>query len=97
MAGLSWMARILLISSLSLLLFNSFAIDKWARALPVTQLTGRIVDAAAAWHAAMDRIDFNLPLETGRIAWHWVKDLQWPSGDEPSPQNQDTPETPPPA
>ena len=76
-AGLGWTTRIFIVSSLLLALFNSFAIDKWARALPVTAQSGQIVDAAAAWHAAMDRIDFNLPLETGRSAWHWVKALQW--------------------
>ena len=79
--GLGWMAGIIITTSLLLALFNSFAIDKWARALPVSEHSGQIMDAAAAWHGAMDRIDFNLPLETGRSAWHWVKALQWPSSD----------------
>lgn len=75
--GLGWTTRIFIVSTLLLALFNSFAIDKWARALPVTAQSGQIVDAVAAWHSTMDRIDFNLPLETGRSAWHWVKELQW--------------------
>lgn len=80
--GLGWMAQILVLSSLLLVLFNSFAIDKWARSLPVNEYSGQIIDGAAAWHGMMDRIDFNLPLETGRSAWHWVKELQWPGGDQ---------------
>lgn len=80
--GLGWMTQVIVLSSLLLVLFNSFAIDKWARSLPVNEYSGQIIDAADGWHRAMDSIDFNLPLETGRSAWHWVKDLQWPGAGE---------------
>jgi hypothetical protein len=77
--GLGWMTQLIVISSLLLVLFNSFAVDKWARSLPVTEYSGQIIDAADAWHGMMDNFDLNLPLETGRTAWQWVKALQWSS------------------
>lgn len=79
--GLGWTSGILILTSLLLMLFNSFAIDKWARSLPVNEQSGQVVDAAAAWHGMMGQIDFNLPLETGRSGWHWVKALQWPASE----------------
>lgn len=89
--GLGWTAGILILSSLLLMLFNSFAIDKWARSLPVNEQNSRVIDAAAAWHGMMGSVDLNLPLETGRSAWHWAKDLQWPGSDtdEPDASNAD--------
>ena len=76
--GLGWMAQVLVLTSVLLVLLNSFAVDKWARSLPVNAYSGRIIDAADAWHGAMDRIHFNWPLETGRTGWHWLKAQNWP-------------------
>lgn len=67
--GLRWMLSILVMSSLLLIMFNSFAIDKWARQLQTTAITGPIKDAAAQWHAAMQGFGFDTPLETGRGMW----------------------------
>lgn len=76
--GLGWMTSIILLSSVLLLLFNSFAIDKWARALTPSTQNIQIVDAATAWHTTMQRFGLTVPLESGRSAYHWVRDRAWP-------------------
>jgi hypothetical protein len=67
--GLRWMLSILAMSSLLLVMFNSFAIDKWARQLETTAITGPIKDASAQWHAVMQSFGLDIPLETGRGMW----------------------------
>lgn len=67
--GLRWMLSILALSSLLLVMFNSFAIDKWASQLETTTLTGPIKDASAQWHAAMQGFGLDTPLEAGRGMW----------------------------
>jgi hypothetical protein len=89
--GLGWMTQVIVISTLLLLLFNSFAVDKWARSLPVTEQSGQIVDAADRWHSLMGRLYLNWPLETGRTAWHWLKDLQWPDQAQAGDADQSAP------
>ena len=68
-SGLRWMLSILALSSLLLVMFNSFAIDKWASQLETTTLTGPIKDASAQWHAAMQGFGLDTPLEVGRGMW----------------------------
>lgn len=76
-AGLRWTATIFAVSSGLLLAFNSFAIDKWARQLEPTQVTGPIKDMAASWHGAMQSLHLDAPLEAGRSAWRAAKAAQW--------------------
>ena len=71
--GLRWAASIFALSSPLLLLFNSHAIDNWARQLPVTNWSGPVIDAAIGWHGAMQRIGFAAPVDVGRAAWKRVK------------------------
>ncbi len=71
--GLRWAASIFALSSPLLLLFNSHAIDNWARQLPVTNWSGPVIDAAIGWHGAMQRIGFAAPVDAGRAAWKRVK------------------------
>ncbi len=71
--GLKWAAGIFALSSPLLLLFNSHAIDNWARQLPVTNWSGPVIDAAIGWHGAMQRIGFAAPVDAGRAAWKRMK------------------------
>ena len=68
-----WAASILAVSSPLLLLFNSHAIDNWARQLPVTNLSAPVIDAATRWHATMQRVGFAAPVDAGRAGWKRVK------------------------
>lgn len=78
--GFRWMLIVIAVSSILLAMFNSFAIDKWARQLETTATTGPIKDAAAQWHAAMQGFGLDVPLETGRALWSDAKDARF--GDE---------------
>ena len=80
--GVRWMLTILAVTSLLLPLFNSFAIDKWARQLETTATTGPIKDAAARWHMAMQSVGFDVPLETGRELWRDAKMARFGSNEE---------------
>lgn len=72
-SGLRWASGILAIASPLLLLFNSHAIDNWARQLPVNGWTGPVIDAATQWHATMQRIGFAAPVDAGRAGWKRLK------------------------
>jgi hypothetical protein len=71
--GLRWASAILLIASPLLLVFNSHAIDNWARQLPVNSWSGPVIDAAIGWHATMQRIGFAAPVDAGRAGWKRLK------------------------
>ena len=71
--AMRWMLIILALSSVLLALFNSFAIDKWARQLETTATTGPIKDAAAQWHGTMQSLGLDAPLEAGRSLWRDAK------------------------
>lgn len=75
-SGLRWASGILAIASPLLLLFNSHAIDNWARQLPVNGWTGPVIDAATQWHATMQRIGFAAPVDAGRAGWKRLKGEQ---------------------
>jgi len=77
-AGLGWFIRILALSSVLLVLFNSFAIDKWAREQPVTKLNSQVLIAAHQLHAEMKSFHLDAPLEGLRSAWHGIRDARWP-------------------
>lgn len=89
--GFRWMLTILAVSSLLLVMFNSFAIDKWARQLETTATTGPIKDAAAQWHTSMQGFGLDMPLETGRALWRDAKAAQF-SEDESDPAQEAPPE-----
>jgi hypothetical protein len=72
-----WVLSILAVSSALLIVFNSFAIDKWARQLDTTATTGPIKDAAARWHSAMQSLYLDVPLESGRWLWREAKAARW--------------------
>ena len=88
--GIRWMLTLLAVSSLLLVMFNSFAIDKWARQLETTATTGPIKDAAAQWHTSMQGFGLDVPLETGRELWRDAKAAQF-SKDESDPEEEPTP------
>lgn len=91
--GVRWFLTILAVSSVLLVLFNSFAIDKWARQLETTATTGPIKDYAAQWHATMQSIGFDAPLEAGRALWRDAKAAKF--GDETEENSDETlPEAP---
>ena len=71
--GVGWASAILAIASPLLLLFNSHAIDNWARQLPVNSWSGPVIDAATRWHETMQRIGFAAPVDAGRAGWKRVK------------------------
>ncbi len=71
--GVRWAASILAVSSPLLLLFNSHAIDNWARQLPVNSWSAPVIDAATRWHATMQRIGLAAPVDAGRAGWKRVK------------------------
>ena len=75
--GLRWVLVILAVSSLLLAMFNSFAIDKWARQLETTATTGPIKDAAARWHGTMQSLGLDAPLEAGRALWKDAKEARF--------------------
>lgn len=77
--GMRWMLIIIAVSSVLLATFNSFAIDKWARQLETTATTGPIKDAAAQWHATMQSVGLDIPLETGRELWRASKEATFDS------------------
>lgn len=77
-AGFGWFVRILGFTSVLLLLFNSFAIDKWSRERPVTPLNSQVLIAAQQFHASMKAMHLDAPLEGMRSAWRKVKAAQWP-------------------
>ncbi|MFI4981944.1 MAG: hypothetical protein ACHQIO_16485, partial [Nevskiales bacterium] len=77
-AGLGWFIRILALSSVLLVLFNSFAIDKWAREQPVTRLNSQVLIAAHQLHGEMQSLHLDAPLEAMRSVWHGIKVVQWP-------------------
>lgn len=77
-AGLGWFVRILAISSVLLVLFNSFAIDKWSREQPVTGLNSQVLIAARQLHEGMKSLHLDAPLEGMRSVWHGIRDAQWP-------------------
>ena len=77
-AGLGWFVRILAFTSVLLVLFNSFAIDKWAREQPVTRLNSDVLIAAHRLHAEMKSVHLDAPLEGLRSVWHEVRDARWP-------------------
>ena len=79
--GLGYMLVIILVSSILLAAFNSFAIDKWARQLETTATTGPIKDAAARWHGTMQGFGLDVPLETGRGLWRDAKDATFGEDD----------------
>ncbi len=86
-AGFGWFVRILASSSVLLVLFNSFAIDKWAREQPVTKLNSQVLIAAHQLHDGMMSIHLDAPLEGMRSIWHNIKAVQWP-GSASGPENQ---------
>jgi hypothetical protein len=90
--GMRWMVTLLAVSSLLLVMFNSFAIDKWARQLETTATTGPIKDAAAQWHSAMQGFGLDVPLETGRALWRDAKAARFGEG-ENDPAQEAAPET----
>ena len=71
--GLRWASAILVMTSPLLLVFNSHAIDNWARQLPVNPWSGPVIDAAIGWHATMQRIGFAAPVDVGRAGWKQLK------------------------
>lgn len=77
-AGLGWFIRILALSSVLLVLFNSFAIDKWAREQPVTRLNSQVLIAAHQFHAEMQSFHLDAPLEGMRSVWHGIREAKWP-------------------
>jgi hypothetical protein len=77
-AGLGWFIRILALSSVLLVLFNSFAIDKWSREQPVTKLNSQVLIAAHQLHAEMKSLHLDAPLEDMRSVWHGIRDARWP-------------------
>ena len=81
--GVRWMLTVLAVSSLLLALFNSFAIDKWARQLETTATTGPIKDYAAQWHGAMQSVGLDMPLEVGRSLWRDAKEARFGEDDSP--------------
>ena len=91
--GLGWMIWILILSSILLAMFNSFAIDKWARQLETTATTGPIKDAAAKWHGTMQSIGLDIPLEAGRELWRDAKEATF--GDDGEASDGDLPPQPP--
>ena len=80
-AGLGWFIRILAISSVLLVLFNSFAIDKWSREQPVTKWNSQVLIAAQQLHAEMKSFHLDAPLEGMRSVWHRMRDARWPGED----------------
>jgi hypothetical protein len=59
LVGLGWITRILLQSSVLLMLFNSHAIANWANRLPITDKTAFFVNAAQQWHATTNKLRLN--------------------------------------
>lgn len=80
-AGLGWFIRILAVTSVLLVLFNSFAIDKWSREQPVTPLNNRVLIAARQLHAEMKSYHLDAPLECMRSVWHGIRDARWPGSE----------------
>ncbi|MGE3692378.1 MAG: hypothetical protein AB7F98_13465 [Novosphingobium sp.] len=76
--GMGWFVKVLAMTSLLLVLFNSFAIDKWSRERPVTPLNSRVLITAQQFHAEMKGLHLDAPLEGMRSVWHGIKALQWP-------------------
>lgn len=75
--GLSWTGSVLVISSALLLVFNSFAIGKWAGEQPVTAMNGALLAQASAYHTLLQGWGFDAPLEAARSVWRDAKALSW--------------------
>lgn len=75
--GLPWAASVLVLSSALLLVFNSFAIGKWAGEQPVTAYNGEFLDQASAYHARLKGLGLDAPLEAARSVWRGAKALTW--------------------
>jgi hypothetical protein len=76
-AGLGWFTRVLALSSVLLVLFNSFAIDKWSREQPVTRWNSQVLVAVHQLHTEMKRFHLDAPLEGMRSVWHGIRDARW--------------------
>ena len=81
-AGLGWFIRILALGSVLLVLFNSFAIDKWSREQPVTKWNSQVLIAAHQIHAGMQSFHLDAPLEGMRTVWHGIRDARWPGSSD---------------
>lgn len=79
--GLRWTSGVLVLTSVLLIAFNSFAIDKWAKELPISETSARVKMAADGLHGTLHALHLDAPLETGRSAWRWAMALRWPSDD----------------
>jgi hypothetical protein len=86
--GLGWTTTTIACASLVLALLNAHAIRSWSYQLPPSAASARVVSAAEAWYALVDRAGLNRPVETMHGWWQAGRDMRF-HGEAPAGPDRD--------
>ena len=84
---LRWTTVVILVAALTLGLLNAHALRGWSYQLTPAPFSARIVDAAEAWHAAMDRAGLNRPGAVLRGWWQSARERRFDPQPAPEPSS----------
>lgn len=89
---LRWATTVIVVAAGVLTLLNARAIRSWSYQLDPNDATARVVTAAEAWYAAVDRPGLNLPVAAMHDWWEKARGMRFPGVPGPTdPTAEDDP------